>query len=433
MIIDKNNFKNFKYFFLLLLIFLSFHRSPFIFLNGRFLAEEATQHFIFALQNNFFQNLIYYDELAGYFNLIPNLFTWISANLKIQYAPLATVYGSLIFIILLPYLCLFRESNFLNSEIKKILASLILFFSPPFVPEIWLNTINSQVYLCLIAILILFMINLTQKQKIINHILIFFGGLSGIYTCALLPFFFIKHFFDKIKYNFINLVILLFTNTLQLIIILRSKINDTLIYSDYDFRFDLDLLVNIFYNFIAKAIMARQLVHLIWDKLGFLINQNYYLLLLVFLILILMIISINFKSLANFCKKDQVFLYLSGIFIVISLVVIFGSLDNQVSGRYAVIPGSLLLLIYLHLFSIAKKLYLKIFFLVLVCTSLITGLYEFRPPTINVKHQYLKLLDCLNCPIWSEEIQKWQSDKSYIIGVWPYPRKKLILGNISID
>ena len=245
--------KYIKYLLLFLLILLSFHRSPFIFLNGRFLAEEATQHFIFALQNNFFQNLIYYDELAGYFNLIPNLFTWISTNLKIQYAPLATVYGSFIFIILLPYLCLFRESNFLNSEIKKILASLILFFSPPFVPEIWLNTINSQVYLCLIAILILFMINLTQKQKIINHILIFFGGLSGIYTCALLPFFFIKYFFDKIKYNFINFVILLFTNTIQIILILRSKINDTLFYSDYDFRFDLDLLVNIFYNFIAKG------------------------------------------------------------------------------------------------------------------------------------------------------------------------------------
>ena len=76
-----------------------------------------------------------------------------------------------------------------------------------------------------------------------------------LYLCFT-TFFFIKYFFDKIKYNFINLVILLFTNTLQIIIILRSKINDTLFYSDYDFRFDLDLLVNIFYNFIAKAVMA---------------------------------------------------------------------------------------------------------------------------------------------------------------------------------
>ncbi len=433
MIINNNKLKYVKYLLLFLLILLSFYRSPFIFLNGRFLAEEATQHFIFALQNNFFQNLIYYDELAGYFNLIPNLFTWISANLKIQYAPLATVYGSFIFIILLPYLCLFRESNFLNSEKKKILASLILFFSPPFVAEVWLNTINSQIYICLISVLILFMINLTQKQKIINHLLIFIGGLSGVYTCALLPFFLIKYFFEKTRYNLINLIILFFTNTLQIIVILRSKINDTLIYSQFDFRFDFDLLVNIFYNFIAKAVMARQSVHFIWEKLGFLTNYNYYLFLLFFLIFILIILFLNFNKIINFCKKDQIFLNLIGMFIVISSVVIIGSLNNQLSGRYAVIPGTLLLLMCLHLLFTLKKVYLKSFFLILIFTSFVTGLYEFRPPTTNVKHQYLKFLDCLNCPIWSEEIQKWQSDKSYIIGVWPYPRKKLILGNISID
>ena len=121
------------------------------------------------------------------------------------------------------------------------------------------------------------------------------------------------------------------------------------------------------------------------------------------------------------------------MFIVISSVVIIGSLNNQLGGRYAVIPGTLLLLMYLHLLFTLKKVYLKSFFLILIFTSFVTGLYEFRPPTSNVKHQYLKYLDCISCPIWKEEIQKWQSDKSYIIGVWPYPKKKLILGNISID
>ena len=145
------------------------------------------------------------------------------------------------------------------------------------------------------------------------------------------------------------------------------------------------------------------------------------------------IIFLNFNKLINFCKKDQIFLNLIGMFIVISSVVIIGSLNNQLSGRYAVIPGTLLLLMYLHLLFTLKKIYLKSFFLILIFTSFVTGLYEFRPPTSNVKHQYLKYLDCISCPIWKEEIQKWQSDKSYIIGVWPYPKKKLILGNISID
>ena len=115
----KIDIKKIKYICLFLILVISFWRSPFIFLNGRFLAEEASSHFIFALQNNFFENLIYYDERAGYYNLIPNLFTWISANIKIEYAPLATVYGSYIFIILLPYFCLFRDSELFNTEKKK--------------------------------------------------------------------------------------------------------------------------------------------------------------------------------------------------------------------------------------------------------------------------------------------------------------------------
>ena len=78
------------------------------------------------------------------------------------------------------------------------MGSLILFLSPPFIAEIWLNTLNSQIYLCLISILILFMINLSNFQKKFNNFLIFISGLSGIYTCALLPFFIHKYIKDKI-------------------------------------------------------------------------------------------------------------------------------------------------------------------------------------------------------------------------------------------
>ena len=56
-----------------------------------------------------------------------------------------------------------------------------------------------------------------------------------------------------------------------------------------------------------------------------------------------------------------------------------------------------------------------------------TGIYEFRPPTKNVKHQYIKFLDCINCPFWKEEVQKWKKDQNYRLKLWPYPRKSLKL------
>ena len=433
MIINNTNFKYIKYLLLSLLILLSFYRSPFIFLNGRFLAEEASSHFIYALQNNFFQNLIFFDEAAGYYNFIPNFFTWISTYLKIEQAPLATVYGSFLIIILLPYLCLFRNSILLDTQSKKILASLLLFFSPPFVPEIWLNTINSQVYLCLILVLILFMIDLSRKQKIINNFLVLVSGLSGIYSCSLAPFFLIKYFSEKNSYNLLNLLILIITNIIQLILIIRSKINDTLVETSLGFELNADLFLNLFYNFIAKSIMARQLTHFIWSNIGFLFNNNYFLFLIILFLLTLSLFLFNFKRVISFLKKDKLLLNLCGIFIVISLVVIIGSLGNQVSGRYAVIPGAVLLIIYLHLYSVVKNLYLKLIFFIFISLSLVTGLYEFRPPTTNVKHQYLKYLDCISCPVWSEEIQKWKIDKDYRIGLWPYPKKSIAPGNLIID
>ena len=193
----------------ILIILISFYRSPYIFLNGRFIAEEANHHYLFALNNNFISNVFYYIEFAGYYNIVPNIFTWIATMVSIENAPYVTVYSSFIIILILPYFTLFRESTLFETYSQKIIGSLILFLSPPFIAEIWLNTLNSQIYHCLIYILILFMINLNNLKKKFNNFLIFISGLSGIYTCALLPFFIHKYIKDKNNYNFTNVIILI--------------------------------------------------------------------------------------------------------------------------------------------------------------------------------------------------------------------------------
>ena len=184
----KGNNKT-KIIFFFLIILISFYRSPYIFLNGRFIGEEANHHFLFALNNNFFSNLIYYIELAGYYNFIPNFFTWIATFVPLENAPLVTVYGSFFIILLLPYLILFRESLLFKSKNQKIIGSFLLFLTPPFIAEIWLNSLNSQIYLCILSILILFMVNLNSIQKKINNLIILVSGFSGIYSFSLLPFF----------------------------------------------------------------------------------------------------------------------------------------------------------------------------------------------------------------------------------------------------
>ena len=70
------------------------------------------------------------------------------------------------------------------------------------------------------------MSNLNRKQKFLNHSLLLLGGLSGVYTCALLPLFGLKFFLNRSRYNFINIIVLFITNLIQLSLIIISKLNN---------------------------------------------------------------------------------------------------------------------------------------------------------------------------------------------------------------
>ena len=142
---------------------------------------------------------------------------------------------------------------------------------------------------------------------------------------------------------------------------------------------------------------------------------------------LLILLIINFKKVVNFVYKDKIILYLIYIFCTISIIIIFGSLGLYFGGRYSVIPGATLILILFYLQSKIDNTSLKYIFMMLITTSIITGIYEFRPPTKNVKHLYLKYLDCINCPVWKEEIGNWKNDKDYVIKIWPYPTKTMQL------
>ena len=59
-----------KYYLLFIIVLISFYRSPYIFLNSRFAAEEGFSFFEYVWENGFFKGLFFFDNFAGYFNLI---------------------------------------------------------------------------------------------------------------------------------------------------------------------------------------------------------------------------------------------------------------------------------------------------------------------------------------------------------------------------
>ena len=182
--------------------------------------------------------------------------------------------------------------------------------------------------------------------------------------------FLLKFLKNKSHYNFLNLIILIFTNLLQLSLIIYSKINNKLHYSvlSNDLNFNSDLIVNFIYNIIFKTFLARQLTYYFYEKF-LIIKSNIFLfcILLIFIFFIFFKIYNDRKLFLEFFKKDKNIFQLIVIFIIISFIILFGSLNNQFGGRYAVIPGALILLIVLDLaFNFKSSFFKRLFFIMIV-------------------------------------------------------------------
>ena len=397
----KFNFKIIIFFFI---IFFSFYRSPYIFLNGRFFAEESI-HFAYAWKNGFLNGLFFIEAYAGYFNFIANILASFASLIKIEQAAFVNIYGSFFTIILLPYLILFRDSILFFNDKKKVLGSLLLFCSPPFTPEIWINSVNLQIYLCLIVIVILFMKNLNKKQKILNHSIILISGLSGIYSCILLPLFSLKYLKKKNFYNLFNLIIISFTTLIQFLLIIFFKTQNTLHDSVLKFNLDFSGIHLFFYNNILKPFFNRQIIYLIWEKFSIVFPLiNYFIFIMICILILFVILIKKYQNILEWLREDNVSIFLIYIFFTVSIIITFGSLGNYYGGRYSVITGVTLILLTFHVYSKVEQKFFKGTLLVLIISALTSGFYQFRPSSNDFKYQYINILDCNNCPVWKEEV-----------------------------
>ena len=418
-----------KIIFFLIIILISFYRSPYIFLEGRFFGEEGELWFKSAYENNFFKHFSYFAEIAGYYNLIVNLLTELSTYVPLIYAPLVTVYGSFIIILIPILLILFKDSYLFKNDKQKFVGCLIFFITYPHVPEIWLNSVNSQIYLFFISLLILYLKPSDKKNKILMSSLLFLSGMSGIYSCSLTPLYLLKYYFTKTKNDLINSIILVFCSITQLSLIIYSKFSGKLYESIINPSFTIDGIINLIYNFFAKPIIGRQSLHFIYESSG-LQNFGYISMLLIFLSIFVIIFFILLRSkFIEFFYKDYVLQSLLIFYALIFMIVILGADNFQTSGRYAAIPGVLFLLIIFRIGTNFNSKTIANFFSILLLISIITGFYEFRPNVKNIysNHHSLKNLDCLNCPNWQEEVKRFREDNSYQLKIWPYDNKAMQL------
>ena len=417
-----------KEIFILILLILFFYRSPFIFLNGRFMAEEGQIFFANAYKYDFFYSLFFVDFVSGYLNFWANISGIFSNFFDLKISPLISNYLSLIPKILIVYFVLYTNFLITKNSWQKILFCLIVFICPQNVPEIWMNSINSQIFFAIIAFILLFIDYQHDKIRYFNLILILIAGLSGVYSCILTPIFFFKYFIFKKTQDLFNFIIILFCTIIQLSIIIYSKFSGAL-YQGKLHSINLELIYNFVYNVILKVFFGSELIKFLYSSINFNLPIIISILLVGLSFLIFFLYTL-YKDFFYMHRKDQfILISLFYSFFATSLVVLIGGVSEYVGGRYAALPSFFLLCVVFFLITTLKNRITKSFMIILITFSIIIGFYEFRSVPKNIVHGHhtLKNLDCINCPDWPTEVKKFEADNNYDLKIWPYPNKSMKL------
>ena len=184
---------------------------------------------------------------------------------------------------------------------------------------------------------------------------------------CLLQFFFLKFFLEKNKDNFLNFLCSSLPLILNILIFFNLPSNAN------RFAFDIGKIESFSYNILIRPFFGSSIPKFFYNKLS--ITNVESILIAIFLIVILFIVF-AFKIIQ---KKDKMIILIIASFILQSGFVLIGSLyPDFVGGRYSVIPGVILLTLFIRFYQLEKDNFYKYFFSSLIFISLLTGFVEFK-------------------------------------------------------
>ncbi len=170
-------------------------RAPRLVLEPRLWAEEANVHLAHSLSHGILSSLLLVPTSsgpAGYLNLPANLAATLSAHFATLESAAAIATAVAFLLQLLPFaLVLWGRSRFWSTPARRFAVCAVFLFAPAVRPDVWLSTINSQVFCGLAAFVILTEdLRFASRRRIwIYRAILVFCGLSGAYAGLLfLPF-----------------------------------------------------------------------------------------------------------------------------------------------------------------------------------------------------------------------------------------------------
>lgn len=390
---------------LVVLLCIAVSRSPYLLVHGRFFAEEGTIYFSHMKVGSVW----FVARPVGYIYAFCNLATWSAAHVPLRQAPLVTAWLSLGVVAMVVWAALSWPSELLPDARSRIAAATLLVVGPLAVPAVWLNATNAQVYLGVLAVLILFVDvgSLGRKGFVGIAMLLGLAGLSGLYAATLAPLFLLRAVRERTRRMKLLAGVISLCALAQVIVIARSHASGNLAQGRATFRglgvMTRDVAAGHVSTFLFGSSIATRLHAHAYTFFG----------LLMFALFGVIVAAVLAFVLAS-VRSGGTGVFLVAAFALTEILVLFGT-RSSAGGRYIVVPIAILLLIAVHGISAQNRLAagiasaLCVVTLVAGCSSFWTG----QPAVLR----------CIKCPQWTEQVRAWEADHARPLVIWPYRPK----------
>jgi hypothetical protein len=388
---------------LAVLLGVAISRSPYPLLHGRFFAEEGSIYYPHMRD----ESIWFVARSVGYIYGFLNGATWLAARVPIEHAPLVTAWLSLALVMVVAWAALSLPSALLPDAGARIAAAVLLVVGPVAVPVVWLNATNAQVYLGVLAVLLVFLDvrRLATWQFGIVVALLALAGISGLYAAVLAPLFVALALRERIARRITLAGVICACAIAQFVVIAGSHASGDLAQGRATFRglgaITRDVAAWHVGSFLLGNSLANDLYRFADNRFG-----------IAAIGLVAFLVGVVLAFALTAVPRRRVAALLVAVFVLEEILVLFGT-RRGAGGRYAVVPVAILVLAAVHVMATARN-HAAIGVAATLCAiTFVAGLASFWTSQPSA-------LRCNRCPAWQDQVRAWQAGQTDFLRIWPY-------------